>query len=179
MGSCLFLFLRCSFRIIFILIRYVATIAMKAFYDEALRIAFKQCYDFQPVSIDWASRPHGMVVSKTKHSKTKTKARSTQISKTKHPKLENEAPKTRNRSVLYNTRLTRSEKTANTNGNWFSSCCSWNFVWILMRCLHFVVVEKYYYLLYAMWFFLSLLSISTGCAASLNNKKRSTNEDKF
>ena len=32
------------------------------------------------------------VVSKTKHSKTKTKARSTQISKTKHPKLENEAP---------------------------------------------------------------------------------------
>ena len=53
-------FLRCSFRIIFILIRYVATIAMKAFYDEALRIAFKQCYDFQPVSIDWASRPHGM-----------------------------------------------------------------------------------------------------------------------
>ena len=60
MGSCLFLFLRCSFRIIFILIRYVATIAMKAFYDEALRIAFKQCYDFQPVSIDRASRPHGM-----------------------------------------------------------------------------------------------------------------------
>ena len=115
------------------------------------------------------------VVSKTKHSKTKTKARSTQISKTKHPKLENEAPKsgkrstqssktkhpnleneapqTRKRSVLYNTRLTRSEKTANTNENWFSSCCSWNFVWILMRCLHFVVVEKYYYLLYAMWFF--------------------------
>ena len=39
------------------------------------------------------------VVSKTKHSKTKTEARSTQnsktkhpISKTKHPKLENEAP---------------------------------------------------------------------------------------
>ena len=28
------------------------------------------------------------VVSKTKHSKTKTEARSTQISKTKHPKLE-------------------------------------------------------------------------------------------
>ena len=51
MGSCLFLFLRCPFRIIFILIRYVATIAMKAFYDEALRIAFKQCKDFQPVSI--------------------------------------------------------------------------------------------------------------------------------
>ena len=29
-----------------------------------------------------------LVVSKTKHSKTKTEARSTQISKTKHPKLE-------------------------------------------------------------------------------------------
>ena len=36
--------------------------------------------------------PLGRVVSKTKHSKTKTEARSTQISKTKHPKLENEAP---------------------------------------------------------------------------------------
>ena len=33
-----------------------------------------------------------MVVSKTKHSKMKTEARSTQISKTKHPNLENEAP---------------------------------------------------------------------------------------
>ena len=32
------------------------------------------------------------VVSKTKHSKTKTEARSTQTSKTKHPKLENEDP---------------------------------------------------------------------------------------
>ena len=81
---------------------------MKAFYDEALRIAFKQCYDFQPVSIDWASRPHGMVVSKTKHSKTKTKARSTQISKTKHPKLENEAPKSGKRS-------TQSSKTKHPN----------------------------------------------------------------
>ena len=40
-----------------------------------------------------------MVVSKTKHSKTKTEARSTQISKTKHPKLENEAPKSRKRST--------------------------------------------------------------------------------
>ena len=67
---CLCLFLRCFFRIIFLLIRYVATIAMKVFYDEALRIAFKHCYDFQLVSIDWAtvfmssvhhaSRPHGM-----------------------------------------------------------------------------------------------------------------------
>ena len=43
---------------------------MKVFYDEALRIAFKHCYDFQLVSIVWAtvfmqsvhraSRPHGM-----------------------------------------------------------------------------------------------------------------------
>ena len=32
-----------------------------------------------------------MVVSKTKLSKTKTEARSTQISKTEHPRLENEA----------------------------------------------------------------------------------------
>ena len=32
------------------------------------------------------------VVTKTKQSKTKTEARSTQISKTKHPRLENEAP---------------------------------------------------------------------------------------
>ena len=40
-----------------------------------------------------------MLVSKTKHSKTKTEARSTQISKTKHPKLENEAPKSRKRST--------------------------------------------------------------------------------
>ena len=39
------------------------------------------------------------VVSKTKHSKTKTEARSTQISKTKHPKLENEDPKSRKRST--------------------------------------------------------------------------------
>ena len=42
-----------------------------------------------------------VVVSKTKHSKTKTEARSTQISTTKHPKLESEAPKTRNLSVLW------------------------------------------------------------------------------
>ena len=39
------------------------------------------------------------IVSKTKHPKTKTEARSTQISKTKHPKLENEAPKSRKRST--------------------------------------------------------------------------------
>ena len=47
MGSCLCLIFLCSFRlIIFILIRYVATIAMEAFYDEAqLKIAFKHCYE--------------------------------------------------------------------------------------------------------------------------------------
>ena len=39
------------------------------------------------------------LVSKTKHSKTKTEARRTQISKTKHPKLKNGAPKTRKRST--------------------------------------------------------------------------------
>ena len=38
------------------LIRYVTTIAMKAFYDEALlKIAFKHRHDFQLVSIDWAT----------------------------------------------------------------------------------------------------------------------------
>ena len=47
MTSCLFLFLRCSFRIIFILIRYVAIIVMKALYDEALfKIAFKTLLRF-------------------------------------------------------------------------------------------------------------------------------------
>ena len=40
-----------------------------------------------------------MVVSKTKHSKTKTEARSTQISKMEHPNLENEARKNRKRST--------------------------------------------------------------------------------
>ena len=43
---------------------------MKAFYEKAIRIGFKHYYDFQPVSVDWAtvfmqsvhraSRPHGM-----------------------------------------------------------------------------------------------------------------------
>ena len=46
------------------------------------------------------------VVSKTKHSKTKTEAGSTQISKTKHPKLENEAPKSRKRSTQTRKRST-------------------------------------------------------------------------
>ena len=45
-GSCLCLILRCTFRIIFIVIRYAATITLKSFYDEALlKIAFKHCYD--------------------------------------------------------------------------------------------------------------------------------------
>ena len=67
MGSCLCLILRCSFRIILILIRYVATISMKAFYDD--ETLSKHCNDFQLVSIDCAtvfmqsvhraSRPHG------------------------------------------------------------------------------------------------------------------------
>ena len=39
------------------------------------------------------------VVLKTRHSKTKTEARSIQNSKTKHPNLENEAPKSRKRST--------------------------------------------------------------------------------
>ena len=44
--SYLCLILRCSFRKTFLLIRYVATITMNAFYDEALlKIAFKRCYD--------------------------------------------------------------------------------------------------------------------------------------
>ena len=51
------------------------------------------------------------VVSKTKHSKTKTEARSTQNSKTKHPKLENEAPKSRKRSTLDRKRSTQNSKT--------------------------------------------------------------------
>ena len=48
MGSCLCLILRCSFRIILILIRYVATISMKAFYDDEtlLKIAFKTLLRF-------------------------------------------------------------------------------------------------------------------------------------
>ena len=40
---------------------------------------------------------HTSVVSKTKHSKKKTEAPSTQMSKTKHPKLENEDPLDRKR----------------------------------------------------------------------------------
>ena len=51
------------------------------------------------------------VVSKTKHSKTKTEARSTQISKTKHPKLENEAPKSRKRSTQNSKTKTPRSKT--------------------------------------------------------------------
>ena len=48
MGSCLCLILRCSFTITLILIRYVATISMKAFYDDEtlLKIAFKTLLRF-------------------------------------------------------------------------------------------------------------------------------------
>ena len=48
MGPRLCLILRCSFRIILILIRYVATISMKAFYDDEtlLKIAFKTLLRF-------------------------------------------------------------------------------------------------------------------------------------
>ena len=63
-------FLLCSFRIIFILIRYVATIPVKAFYDEALRIvsntgpifSWYQSTELQEFmqSVHRASRPHGM-----------------------------------------------------------------------------------------------------------------------
>ena len=46
-----------------------------------------------------------LVVSKTKHSKTKTEARSTQNSKTKHPRSKTKHPKIRHRSVLIDTRI--------------------------------------------------------------------------
>ena len=72
MGSGLCLILRCSFRIILILIRYVATISMKAFYDDEtlLKIAFKTLLRFLAginrlsytvfmQSVHRASRPHG------------------------------------------------------------------------------------------------------------------------
>ena len=61
--------------------------------------AAKSCQSLD--TIQWVSKVPGqeLVVSKTKHSKTKTEARSTQISKTKHPKLENEALKSRKRST--------------------------------------------------------------------------------
>ena len=49
-----------------------------------------ECAKF--MCIDW-------VVSKTKHSKTKTEARSTQISKTKHPRSKTKHPKSRKRST--------------------------------------------------------------------------------
>ena len=50
------------------------------------------------------------VVSKTKHSKTKTEARSTQISKTKHPKLENEDPKLENEAPKTRKRRPQNSK---------------------------------------------------------------------
>ena len=59
--------------------------------------------------------PKWKVVSKTKHSKTKTEVRSTQISKRKHPKLENAAPKSRKRST-YRKRSTRKRSTQSESG---------------------------------------------------------------
>ena len=50
------------------------------------------------------------VVSKTKHSKTKTEAWSTQISKTKHPKLENEDPKLENEAPKTRKRRPQNSK---------------------------------------------------------------------
>ena len=45
---------------------------------------------------DFQSEKTFSVVSKTKHSKTKTEARSTQISKTKHPKSKTKHPQLEN-----------------------------------------------------------------------------------
>ena len=71
-ASCLRFFLLFYFRIIFILIRYVTTIAMKAFYDEALLklllntatiFSWYQSTELLSVfmqSVHRASRPHGM-----------------------------------------------------------------------------------------------------------------------
>ena len=85
-------------------------------------------YHFFPdrvIALDGRGR-NVMVVSKTKHSKTKTEARSTQISKTKHPRsktkhpkldneaplnLENQAPKTRTRSTQISKTKTQNSKT--------------------------------------------------------------------
>ena len=51
------------------------------------------------------------VVSKTKHSKTKTEARSTQNSKTKHPRSKTKTPKSRKRSTLDRKRSTQKLET--------------------------------------------------------------------
>ena len=53
------------------------------------------------------------VVSKTKHSETKTEARSAQISKTKHPKLENEALE--NEAPIENEALAENEEAKTRN----------------------------------------------------------------
>ena len=72
----------------------------------------------------------GGVVSKTKHSETKTEARSTQNSKTKHPNLENEAPKTRKRSTLDRKRRPQNlenEALKTRNYSRFNKC-NFNFI---------------------------------------------------
>ena len=58
-----------------------------------------------------------VVVSKTKHSKTKTEARSTQNSKTKHPNLENEAPYLENEALK-----TRKRRPLNLENENFNKC---------------------------------------------------------
>ena len=64
-------------------------------------IGFKEYYGIPSGYEDDPIRSHQhlRVVSKTKHSKTMTGARSTQISYTKHPNLVNKAPKSRKRST--------------------------------------------------------------------------------
>ena len=52
-------------------------------------------YSIRPGFI-WSTCRTTTVVSKTKHSKTKTEARSTQISKTKHPRSKTKHPKLEN-----------------------------------------------------------------------------------
>ena len=76
--------------------RFWVSFAIKSFSVPVL--AFKSPNIMVSLRLEclWYS---GRVVSKTKHSKTNTEARSTQISKTKHPKLENGAPKSRKRST--------------------------------------------------------------------------------
>ena len=76
---------------------------------------YPRCFQFNipresqfRILVEWS---HAVVVSKTKHSKTKTEARSTQNSKTKHPRLENEAPKTRKRSTQDRKRSTQNSRT--------------------------------------------------------------------
>ena len=62
-------------------------------------LVFQNIFRLSGLRTGYCPMVRPMVMSKTKHSKTKTEARNTQNSKTKHPKLENGAPKTRKRST--------------------------------------------------------------------------------